>query len=144
MFSKTCEYALRAMMYVGQKSKDGAKVGIKEIAEGTDSPEYFIAKVLQGLTRKDLIRSQKGPSGGFYLDEKRMNCTLAEIVMAIDGDEVFKKCGLGLKECSEKMPCPIHHDFKKIKTALLNMLQSTRLDELNEQLEKKIFFLKRT
>lgn len=143
MFSKTCEYALRAMMYVGQKSKDGARVGIKEIAAGTDSPEYFIAKVLQGLTRKNLIRSQKGPSGGFYLDENGMNCTLADIVIAIDGDEVFKKCGLGLRECSEKMPCPIHHDFKKIKTALLNMLQSTKLEELNEQLEKKIFFLKR-
>ena len=142
MFSKRCEYALRAMLFVGQKSKDGNKTGFREIAREIDSPEYFIAKILQELSRKKLIRSQKGPSGGFYIDEKGMKCSLAEIVKAIDGDKIFTGCGLGLKECSEKMPCPIHHKFKKIRKEIFEMLHSAKLDEFDEQLEKKIFFLK--
>ena len=143
MFSKTCEYALRAMLFVGQKFRDGNRTGIREIAEGIDSPEYFIAKVLQELSRKRLIQSQKGPAGGFYLDKKGMECSLADIVKAIDGDKIFLGCGLGLRECSEKKPCPIHNEFKKIRKEIHDMLQSAKLNEFNEQLEKKLIFLKR-
>ncbi|MCO5238482.1 MAG: Rrf2 family transcriptional regulator [Chitinophagaceae bacterium] len=142
MFSKSCEYALRAMLFVGQKSKDGNKTGIREIARGIDSPEYFIAKILQELSRKKLIKSQKGPSGGFYLDKKGMECSLADIVKAIDGDKIFTGCGLGLKACSEKSPCPIHHKFNKMRKGIYDMLHSAKLSEFDEQLEKKIFFLK--
>ena len=131
------------MLFVGQKSKNGNKTGIREIAEGIDSPEHFIAKILQELSRKRLIRSTKGPNGGFYLDERGMECTLADIVKAIDGDKVFSGCGLGLKECSEKKPCPIHSRFKEIRKEMYDMLQSARLNEFNEQLEKKLTFLKR-
>ena len=143
MFSKTCEYALRAMLFVGQKSKDGKKAGIREIARGIDSPEYFIAKILQELTRKNLIQSMKGPAGGFYLDKQGRECTLADIVKAIDGDKIFLGCGLGLKECSEKKPCPIHNEFKKIRKGMHDMLQASTLNELNEKLERKLTFLKR-
>lgn len=143
MFSKTCEYALRAMLFVGQKSKDGKKTGIREIARGIDSPEYFIAKILQELSRKNLIQSVKGPAGGFYLDKQGRECTLADIVKAIDGDKIFLGCGLGLKECSEKKPCPIHNEFKKIRKEMHDMLQAATVNELNEKLEKKLTFLKR-
>ena len=55
MFSKTCEYAIRALIYIAQKAKNGEKVGIKDIAVGIDSPEYFIAKILQELSRKGYV-----------------------------------------------------------------------------------------
>lgn len=61
MFSKTCEYAIRALIYIAQKSKDGNRIGIKEIASGIDSPEYFIAKILQDLSRKNFVQSAKLP-----------------------------------------------------------------------------------
>ncbi len=89
MFSKACEYAIRAVMFVAQKSKDGTKIGIKEIAKGIDSPEHFVAKILQDLSRKGLIQSQKGPSGGFYLDDRSLKAPLADIVRTVDGDTLF-------------------------------------------------------
>jgi DNA-binding IscR family transcriptional regulator len=45
MVSKTCEYAIRAMIFIAQKSKAGNRVGIKEIAKVTDAPEYFTGKI---------------------------------------------------------------------------------------------------
>ncbi|HEY6437474.1 MAG TPA: Rrf2 family transcriptional regulator [Ignavibacteriaceae bacterium] len=143
MFSKTCEYALRAMLFVGQKSKKGERAGIKEIAFGIDSPEHFIAKILQELGKRKLLQSAKGPNGGFYVDKKGMQCSLYDIVKAIDGDRVFSGCGLGLKECSSKKPCPIHDEFKKIRKDIQDMLQAAKLGEFNEQLEQKLIFLKR-
>ncbi|HVU56423.1 MAG TPA: Rrf2 family transcriptional regulator [Puia sp.] len=143
MFSKTCEYAIRAVLFIAQKSEDGSRIGIREIAKGIDSPEHFIAKILQDLSRKGLIQSQKGPSGGFYLDKTSLDATLADVVRVVDGDNIFSGCALGLKQCSEAKPCPLHHEFKKIREEILRLLQSTRLGEFNKQLDKELFFLKR-
>jgi len=143
MFSKTCEYAIRAVIFIAQKSKDGDKVGIKEIAGGIDSPTHFIAKILQELVKHGLVQSLKGPTGGFYLDEESAKSSLADIVKTIDGDKLFTGCGLGLKQCSESHPCPIHHQFKKIRKNIADMLEHARLGEFNEQLEKNLAFLKR-
>ena len=143
MFSKTCQYAIRAMIFIAQKSKEGKKTSIKEIARGIDSPEHFIAKILQDLSRKTLLQSVKGPNGGFYLDEKGMACSLANIIKVVDGDKLFTSCGLGLKQCSETRPCPIHHEFKHVRKAVEQMLEKAKLGEFSEELEKSLTFLKR-
>ena len=143
MLSKTCEYAIRAIMYIAQKSKDGEKVGIKAIAKGTGSPEHFIAKILQELTRKELLQSTKGPNGGFYLDNDHLKYSLADIVKAIDGDKLFIGCGLGLENCSEKKPCPLHDEFKVIRERIKLMLQTAKVGEFNEKLDLGLSFLKR-
>jgi Rrf2 family protein len=143
MFSKTCEYAIRAMIFIAQKSKDGNKVGIKEIAKGIDSPEHFIAKILQDLGRRSLLRSLKGPNGGFYLDKEALECSLADIVKVVDGDKLFTGCGLGLKQCSETHPCPIHHEFKSVRKNVQTLLEKAKLGEFTEELEKSLIFLKR-
>jgi len=139
MFSKTCEYAIRAMIFIAQKSKDGNRVGIKEIAKGIDSPEHFIAKILQELSRKNLLLSMKGPNGGFYLEESTLECSLADIVKIIDGDKLFTSCGLGLKHCSEQHPCPIHHEFKSVRKGIQLMLERATLEKFTEQSGKSTF-----
>ncbi|PUZ25580.1 transcriptional regulator [Chitinophaga parva] len=143
MFSKTCEYAIRAMIFIAQKTKDGSRVGIREIANGIDSPEHFIAKILQDLGRKKLVDSVKGPNGGFFLDTKGRNVSLADIVKAVDGDNIFSACGLGLKQCSDKHPCPLHHQFVDIRKGISQLLQNNRLGDLQESLDQRLTFLKR-
>lgn len=143
MFSKTCEYAIRAMIFIAQNSKEGNKVGIKEIAKGIDSPEHFIAKILQDLGRRGLLQSSKGPNGGFFLDETSLEHSLADIVKVVDGDKVFTGCGLGLKQCSESHPCPIHHEFKTVRNGLHAMLEKAKIGTFTTELEINMTFLKR-
>jgi Rrf2 family iron-sulfur cluster assembly transcriptional regulator len=143
MFSKACEYAIRGMLYIARSSKEGVRVGIKEIARAIDSPEPFMAKILQDLSRKGLVLSIKGPNGGFYMDARHLKISLADIVTAIDGDQLFNGCGLGLKACNEKKPCPIHYEFKEIRSQLKAMLQSTALEDFTGDLERGVFHLKR-
>ncbi len=144
MFSKTCEYAIRAMIFIARKTKEGQRAGIKEIAKGIDSPEHFIAKILQELGRKGLVQSMKGPNGGFYLDKTSMERSLADVVRTIDGDKVLRGCGLGLRYCSETHPCPIHHEFKKIRGQLMKMLENAKVGTFTASLEKSKVFLKRS
>jgi Rrf2 family protein len=143
MFSKACEYAIKAVLYVAQKSNGGDKVGIKKIAKGINAPESFVAKILQQLGRSALVSSVKGPNGGFYLDEKQLSYSLAAIVTVIDGDLLFTGCALGLKSCSETKPCPLHFEFKAIREQMKITLQNATVGEFNEKLDAGISFLKR-
>ncbi len=142
MFSKTCEYAIRALIFIAQKSTDRSRISIKDISSGIDSPEYFIAKILQDLSRKGFVQSAKGPNGGFYMDDANLEQSVADIVREIDGDKLFSGCGLGLKECSEDHPCPIHNDFKHIRQEIKTMLEESRIQLFVENLDLKLTFLK--
>lgn len=142
MFSKTCEYAIRAVLFIAKESALGQRVGVKEIADGIDSPAHFMAKILQELTKQGLVKSTKGPGGGFYHDEHTLQYALIDIVDAIDGDKVFTGCGLGLKQCSESRPCPIHHQFKKARAEIRSMLTEAKIGELALALTHQLSFLK--
>lgn len=125
---------MRAVFYIAHRTIDGSRVGIKEIAEQVDSPEHFLAKILQDLSRKGLVQSTKGPNGGFYLDAQCLKRPLADIVTAVDGQEIFTGCGMGLKQCSEKNPCPLHKEFKKVRNQITHMLNNTTIGQFNNDL----------
>jgi len=144
MFSKACEYGIRAAVYVTLQSLEGRRVGVNEISEEIDSPIAFTAKILQQLTRNNIIHSVKGPNGGFEIDPEDMNSAkLSMIVKAIDGDKIYTGCGLGLKECNAQKPCPLHDKFLDIRNNLSAMLTGTSLYELATGLEVGLTYLKR-
>ncbi len=143
MFSKACEYGIRASIYIAGQAHHGRRVSLKNIAVQIGSPEAFTAKILQLLSKNNLVDSVKGPNGGFGIDKKKISSIkLSQIVLAIDGDSIYKNCGLGLKECSEKSPCPVHHQYKVIRSGLISMLEHTSLAELSSGLKTGLTFLK--
>ncbi|WP_396170305.1 RrF2 family transcriptional regulator [Flavobacterium sp.] len=131
MFSKTCEYAIRASIFIATQSYENNRVTIKEIAENIDSPLSFTAKILQILAKKGIVQSIKGIGGGFEIPKEAIaKITLDQIVTAIDGDSIFTGCGLGLNHCSKERPCPLNKRFRNIREDLAKMLQTTTLEEL--------------
>ncbi|RZL40842.1 MAG: Rrf2 family transcriptional regulator [Pedobacter sp.] len=143
IFSKTCEYAIRAVFYIAHTTATGTKVGIKDIAAGIDSPELYLGKILQDLSRKGLISSTKGPNGGFFLTSQMLNLPLIEVVKAVDGDNLFVGCGLGLKQCSAINPCPLHFQFEEIRDKLTILLNTTTIGKFNRELMQGILSLKK-
>lgn len=133
MLSKTCEYALRAMIYIAQQSWDGTTVNIKEVSEKINSPEIFIGKILQNLSRQGFLQSAKGRYGGFFISQEHANISLADIITAIDGDKIFHGCGLGLAFCSETNPCPIHNTYKEARDQLYDIYSKTTLSQFRNQ-----------
>ena len=143
MFSKACEYAIRSTLYIAQKSLHNERVSLKDIAKEIDSPEAFTAKILQKLARNKIIHSVKGPVGGFEIDKRKLaGISLSQIVNTIDGDGIYKGCGLGLKQCNAKKPCPVHDSFAKVRDELASMLENTSLYELATSLDLEKTYLK--
>lgn len=144
MFSKACEYGIKAAIYIAVKSHQESRVSLNDIAKEINSPVAFTAKVLQQLTRSQIINSVKGPSGGFEINKNKIpKIKLSKIVTAIDGDSVYKGCGLGFQNCNENKPCPVHYKFKIIRNDLKKMLESTTLLDLSNDINNGVTFLKR-
>jgi Rrf2 family protein len=134
MFSKSTEYALRAVIYIGQKGSEEAKLSLTEIAEAIGSPQHFTAKILQQLTKgKKILRAVRGPHGGFFITEKAMNLPARAILEAMDEFEVLNKCVLGLYRCSEAQPCPMHSEYQQIKQQMLHLFETKTIRQLAEE-----------
>ncbi len=131
------------MIYVAQNSQNGQMVNIKKIAEKIGSPELFIGKILQGLSKRGFLQSSKGRYGGFYINDNDAKHSLADIVIAVDGDKIFKGCGVGLDYCSEKKPCPIHSEYKTARNQLFNIYKSATLEQFKSLKGSELVMLKR-
>ena len=137
MFSKATEYALRATIYIAQNSSEEKKVSILAISKAIDSPKSFTAKILQSLTRGNkIVSSMPGPNGGFYMTEKAKKLPARAILKAMDEDGTLDKCVLGLKQCSDASPCPMHSQYKLIKLQLKDLFESKSIQNLANELYK--------
>ena len=136
MFSRSCEYALQAIIYIALHSGKDKYVGLKEISESQQVPHHFLSKILQTLVKHKVLISVKGPTGGFGLNRSAKKITLLQVVEIIDGTDIFDRCGLGLKKCSDKTPCPIHAEYKIVKKKIRELLSNKTLQELCQDVEK--------
>lgn len=144
MFSKACEYGIRAAIYIAEQSLVDRKVSLKDVAEAIESPTAYTSKILQKLSKTHIINSDKGPTGGFSMDKNELEkVKLSSIVFAIDGDGIYNGCGLGLKKCNADKPCPVHNQFKTIRDKLKKMLETTTVKSLAIDYGKGLTFLKR-
>ncbi|GGK13321.1 hypothetical protein GCM10007962_04530 [Yeosuana aromativorans] len=143
MFSKACEYGIKAAIFIAINSYENRRVSPKAIAQEINSPQAFTAKILQELVRNNIVNSVKGAYGGFEIEQTNIkNIKLSQIVKAIDGDKIYNGCGLGLEKCDETHPCPVHDKFKDIRDNLKYMLEHTSLDELAMSIQAGESFFK--
>ncbi|MCX6300476.1 MAG: Rrf2 family transcriptional regulator [Bacteroidetes bacterium] len=141
MLSITCKTSIKAVVFLASKIDTDKKVSIKEIADDINGSEHTVGKLLQKLVKANIIKSSKGPTGGFYITLKQMQIAIIEIITAIDGDAVFKECGLGLSTCSSKRPCPIHNDYKKVRDQFEQFYKNKTVADLCKKVNNGSSFL---
>ena len=143
MFSKTFGYALRAATYVNIHGSKGKKVGLQELSQQLDIPHHFLAKIMQDLVRHGILDSIKGPSGGFYANERTAATPAIEILKITDGNLVFDQCALGIRRCNAAFPCPLHDDFAACRNGMLQALALKTVGALGDRVGQGEVFLVR-
>jgi Rrf2 family iron-sulfur cluster assembly transcriptional regulator len=136
IYSRSAEYAIRAFVHLAQVP-DGKYAMVKHIAAEEDIPTHFLAKILQQLARKGLLRSSKGPTGGFALRVPADEIRILDIVDALDGLAEYQQCAAGLSECSDEMPCPLHDSWKALRSRIMDYLGHNTIEDLAKALEQK-------
>jgi Rrf2 family protein len=135
LFSKQCEYALQAVMYLALKP-EREMTSIKELTKKLQIPQHFLAKILQDLKYKGFLVSKKGPTGGFGLARSPKEITLLDIVEAIDGVSFMTSCVLGFPECSGKNPCSVHEQWGEIREGLRATLENKSVFQMASEMKK--------
>lgn len=141
MLSLTCKAAIKAVIYLGSKPNSGEKSSIKQVAEFINENEHTVGKLLQKLVKENIINSTKGPNGGFFITEQQKKAMMIDIVEAIDGKDMFNKCGLGLSKCSAMHPCPIHDDYKKVRDTFKQICDEKRIVDLCSTVNENLAYL---
>src|SRR5680860_1890336 len=141
MLSNSSKYAINAVLYLAVHTDKTKKISAREIAEAINIPSPFLSKLLQILSKKNVISSSKGPGGGFYMTGKNLNLNLIEIVKHIDGVDNFEDCVLGLKKCSSEKPCPVHYSIQPLKKQFLKELEENTIDSFAKKVKAGETFL---
>ena len=142
IFSRACEYGIRAVLHLAAQSED-RPILVRDIARALEIPFPFLAKVVQILTKQGLLVSRKGPGGGVVLARPTEELTLLQVVEAIDGLDLTRACVLGIPECSDDEPCPLHEHWGEIREHIVDMLENQNIFQTMEQLRKRGWVLVR-
>ena len=130
LLSKSCEYGIRATIYLTLLQEGDGYVSIRKVSEDLDISFHFLTKIFQKLTQAGLLISLKGPNGGVKLAKDSAAISMSDLVVAVDGDTLFKACMLGLPGCGEVQPCPLHDAWAQQRASLKALFDSTNLEEL--------------
>ena len=142
MFSKATEYAMRACIFIAQKTDEYTRVSLTDISIAIDSPEPFTAKILQKLSHNEtVISSRRGRDGGFFMTTDQKKLPIRKIIAVMDDDACFEACVLGLTRCVDTKPCPLHDAYAPIKKQLSDMFRTHSIGQLSEEMLSGRFFI---
>ncbi|MCC7084170.1 MAG: Rrf2 family transcriptional regulator [Pirellulales bacterium] len=128
MISRTAEYALRAITFLaGQNSQPRTTA---QIAEQTQMPIGYLAKVMRSLGRAGLVHSQRGLQGGFVLVADPRSLSIWQVVSAVEPSRRVKECPLGLPDHAQL--CPLHARLDYAAELVENAFRQTTIQELLE------------
>ncbi|MGE0376053.1 MAG: Rrf2 family transcriptional regulator [Planctomycetaceae bacterium] len=127
MFSRTADYALRAVCMIARHAGDSLTT--EQIAAGTKVPPAYLSKVLQSLSRAQIVATQRGSGGGVSLARPADHVTVFDIVDAVDPFQRIESCPLGLAEHGVHL-CPMHSQLDEALGLIEQTFRSTTIADL--------------
>jgi Rrf2 family iron-sulfur cluster assembly transcriptional regulator len=129
LLSQTAEHALRAILYLGRNQERGL-IAATEVAEALGAPPNYLAKTLRLLTRRGVLRSVRGPGGGFALARPAAAISAADVVEAVDEVSAPANCLLGNRGCDPDNPCEAHARWAELTRRVLQPMEETSIADL--------------
>lgn len=130
MISTKGRYALRIMADVAQHDGE-SPVSVREIARRQDISGKYMEQIIGVLTRSALLRSVRGAQGGYHLAKPPQEITVGMILRATEGDLAPSECvAHGAQQCQRSEICPSHAVFKKVYSAINEVIDGVTLCDL--------------
>ncbi len=137
IYSKTGEYAIRAILYLARFPKESLAMS-SDIAKAEDIPSHYLAKILQRMAKYGFVDSFKGRGGGFRITQLALDSSILEIVERIEGPVITLTCITGLKECSDENPCPLHEEWNDLRDKIYNLISSKTVGEVAQEYDEML------
>jgi Rrf2 family protein len=127
MFSRTLEYALRAVVWLASERESPRTT--REVAQATQVPVNYLAKVLQTLVERGIITSQRGLGGGFVLARDPAQLTVLDVVNAVEPFDRIRECPLKLTSHKLRL-CPLHQRLDDAMAAVERAFSASSIASL--------------
>jgi len=129
MLTKTADYALRAVLALARHTGE-RPLTAERISELTGTPANYMSKTLYALAKNGLVRSIRGPAGGFALATAPDAITIAEIATIFADRPSTRRCLLGSGLCNPARPCAAHSRWSSVLEASRAPLATTTIADL--------------
>lgn len=133
---RNTDYALRALVLIG-KSPHGEVHMVSEVARKTDVPENFLRKIFQKLYRAGILKSHRGPKGGFSLAKEPDKVTVLEVMEALQGPVVVNRCFLGRKACPNFAECDLRGNLLGVQQNVLELFNGVTVARLATEISRR-------
>jgi Rrf2 family protein len=127
--SRKIDYGLRAMIYLASIPMDSV-VPFREIARQMDVPEDFLAKILKTLVDQGLVKSTRGPHGGYALARTPVDISFLDVIEAVEGPVALNVCLDGEDACGHSTACTMVDIWRQGQERMLDVYRQSRLSEL--------------
>jgi Rrf2 family protein len=131
IYNRYWQYGMRILIALGAVAP-GERVSAATVARKTGVPAAFASKILSRLAAAGLVTGRRGPRGGVALARPASAIRIREVVSAVGEDETLSGCVLGLKQCSDRTPCPVHAIWAGMKANLQTALLDRSLADFAE------------
>lgn len=129
MLSNTGAYAVRAMLHLAERAGEGP-VRVDDVAAGLEVPRNYLSKVLHTLVAEGVLRSARGPHGGFELARPASEVTLLEVVAPFEAMDGARSCLLRSGACDEADPCALHDRWGSVAAEVAGFFRETVLADV--------------
>jgi Rrf2 family protein len=127
--SRKIDYGLRAVIYLASISPE-AVVPFREIARQMMVPEDFLAKILKTLVDRGLVRSTRGPHGGYALGKPSSAISFLEVIEAVEGPIAINVCLDGEDPCQKAEFCTMVDVWRDGQEKMLEVYRQTPISKL--------------
>ena len=130
-------YALRAVLALAEMGKDGEMVSINSLSEAEEISSIFLEQIFFKLKKAKIVKSVRGPGGGFALDRSLDSITVQEILAAAGEELSMKFCDKNVRDCKRMSECVSHKVFASVSDKIDEYLRSITLKKVLESKEFK-------
>jgi Rrf2 family protein len=130
--TKKADYGLMALKYLAEHPET-TTLSAKDVADAYGIPAQLLAKILQTLTKKGLLRSQAGMNGGYALARNAASISAFEVILAIDGPFFITSCDKGAKSCELRSNCTIKEPLARVNETIAAVLRSISIQDLTDK-----------
>lgn len=141
LISQGAQYAISAIIALS-KQPEGQTVSAADLAKPLNCPAAYLSQVLSKLKPSGILKSQRGLKGGVYLAKAPGDIYLLDVIEAIDGNDFFKSCFLGIDGCGHIEPCPFHEFWSAERIKIQEWLRNTSFLEVEESMSDTWFHLR--
>ena len=125
--SRKVDYALRAVIHLADAEAAARICSVGEISSKERIPRQFLEKIVQELIHKGLVRSRRGPRGGYVLARPADKMTFRDVIEAVEGPIALNNCTGDHADCSLIGACGMERIWREGQRRVMDLFESTTI-----------------